>query len=343
MAGPAGGLTGPRVTLMQAVAAMPRVSDAAWGSASLPIRWLISARAGVLVLTFSSAALGGLMALESPAWDAVAWLGCLIGLLLAHAANNQLNDLTDHLRGIDRGNYFRTRYGTHVLDAGLLSRGGLTVYFLATGGAAALTGFWLLHRTGSVVLLPFGIGAVLLLLYTWPLKQWGWGELGVLLAWGPLMVAGTHAASTGAWRWDVAWVGVCHGLGPTMVIFGKHIDKLAFDRDKGVGTLPVRLGVERSRRWVRRMLVAQYGGVAVLVAAGWLPWATLLVLAAIPRAVRLWNACGQPPPEERPYGYPEDVWPLWFSAFGFDHARSFGLLFLGGFVLHLGIGRLGSL
>lgn len=330
-------MTGHRIPLVPTLTAMPRVSPDAWQAASLPIRWLISARASLLVLTFSSAALGGLIAAGVPVWDMVAWVGCLAGLLLAHAANNQLNDLTDHARGIDQGNYFRTRYGTHVLEAGLLSRRALTGYFLVTGAVAALVGCWLLYRVGSVLLVPFVSGALLLLFYTWPLKQWGCGELAVLLAWGPLMVAGSYAASTGDWQWEVAAIGMCYGLGPTTVIFGKHIDKLQFDRAKGVGTLPVRLGSARARQWVRGMLAAQYLGCALLVGVAWLPWGALLAVLAVPRARRLWAVCGRPAPSERPADYPAGIWPLWYSAFAFDHARWFGLLFLGGLSLHLAL------
>ncbi|MEJ2089294.1 MAG: prenyltransferase [Gammaproteobacteria bacterium] len=333
-------MTGQRIPLVPTLTAMPRVSPAAWQAASLPVRWLVSARASVLVLTFSSAALGGLIAAGSPQWDLVAWMGCLAGLLLAHAANNQLNDLTDHVRGIDQGNYFRTRYGTHVLEAGLLSRRALAGYFAVTGALAALVGCWLLYRVGSVVLVPFVCGALLLLFYTWPLKQWGCGELAVLLAWGPLMVAGSYAASAGAWRWDVAAIGLCYGLGPTTVIFGKHIDKLQFDRAKGVATLPVRLGTARARQWVRWMLAAQYLGGALLIGVGWLPWEALLAVLAVPRALRLWTAYDRPPPEECPADYPGEVWPLWYSAFAFDHARWFGIWFLGGMALHLALAYL---
>ena len=119
----------PGCCLQQALTAVPHVSIVQWRASSWLVRWLVSARASVLVMTFSAAALGGLLAqLSAVQFDGLAWLGCLIGLLLAHAANNQLNDLTDSARGIDEGNYFRTRYGAHVLDDGLLRRKALWRY-----------------------------------------------------------------------------------------------------------------------------------------------------------------------------------------------------------------------
>ncbi|MGE0624028.1 MAG: sulfatase-like hydrolase/transferase [Pseudomonadales bacterium] len=328
-----------RISLTAALTAVPHVSAEAWRAASLPVRWLISARAGVLVMTFASASLGGLLGLSDPAWDPLAWGVCTLGLLLAHAANNQLNDLTDSARGIDEGNYFRVRYGAHVLEHGLLSRRGLIAYLAWTLGLAALAGAWLVWHTGPGLLLPMVLGGFFLLFYTWPLKQWGLGELAVLLVWGPLMVGGTDYAATGTWHWSVAVVGLLYAIGPTLVIFGKHIDKLDFDRAKGVATLPVRLGAVRARRWVRAMLVLQYLGVPIVVLLGWLPWPALLVLLALPKARRTWQVYGAPAPDTPPAGYPQSAWPLWYVAFAFDHTRLWSLLLLVGLCLAPGVTR----
>jgi 1,4-dihydroxy-2-naphthoate octaprenyltransferase len=321
--------------VVQALTAMPQVSVSAWRASPILVRWLISARASVLVMTFTAAALGGLLTMTIPGWSLSAWIICTLGLLLAHAANNQLNDLTDSVRGIDEGNYFRLRYGAHVLEDGLLSRRGLIVYMSITGALAAGCGMWLVATVGSGLLVPFLLGSLILLFYTWPLKQWGLGELAVLLVWGPLMVAGTGQAATGHWDWQVAAIGLSFALGPTTVIFGKHIDKLSFDRDKQVITLPVRLGDRRARNWVRAMLVGQYLTAALLVAAGWLPWTVLLVLLALHRFVRTWQAFSRPAPSSPPESFPASAWPLWFSAYAFDHTRWFGTLFLAGYCLAL--------
>lgn len=324
--------------MVQALTAMPQVSVTAWRSSPVLVRWLISARASVLVMTFTAAALGGLLSIASPVWSLSTWLICTLGLLLAHAANNQLNDLTDSVRGIDEGNYFRLRYGAHVLEDGLLSRRGLIRYMGITGTLAAACGIWLVATVGSGLLVPFLLGSLLLLFYTWPLKQWGLGELAVLLVWGPLMVAGTAQAATGFWDWQVAAIGFSFALGPTTVIFGKHIDKLSFDREKGMRTLPVRLGDRRARNWVRGMLFAQYLTLLLLVASGWLPWPVLLALLALPRCWRSWEVFGQPAPSAPPESFPASAWPLWFSAYAFEHTRWFGILFLAGYALALLLG-----
>jgi 1,4-dihydroxy-2-naphthoate octaprenyltransferase len=317
-----------RISLQQALTAMPHVTMGQWSASSWLVRWLISARASVLIMTFSSAAAGGLLALNTGSLDTLAWTGCLVGLLLAHAANNQLNDLTDSTRGIDEGNYFRTRYGAHVLEDGLLSRKDLWRYIGITGGLALLIGVWLVTRAGIQVIAPLVLGSLLLVFYTWPLKQWGLGELAVLVVWGPLMTGGTFLVSTGTWSWEVAAIGTVFALGPTAVIFGKHIDKLSFDEAKGIATLPVRLGERASRRWVRIMTILQYCATGALVAMGWLPWPVLGVALALPKAWRMYHVYTLDAPAECPPEYPETAWPLWYVAFAFDHTRAFGLLFL---------------
>lgn len=324
-----------KITLVEALTAMPRVSASAWRASPLLVRWLISARASVLVMTFTSAAFGGLLVIGHEAWSLINWVVCTAGLLLAHATNNQLNDLTDSVRGIDEGNYFRLRYGAHVLEDGLLSRRALIVYMSVTGLLAALCGLYLIVTVATGLIVPFLIGAFLLVFYTWPLKQWGLGELAVLLVWGPLMVGGSAYAATGSWNWPIAAIGTVFALGPTTVIFGKHIDKLRFDLEKGVATLPVRLGDSRSRAWVQAMLVAQYLLTGTLVALGWLPWPVLIVLFAVPRLVATWRVFAQPAPSQPPADFPASAWPLWFSAYAFDHTRWFSLLLLAGYCLAL--------
>ena len=91
-------------------------------------------------------------------------------------------------------------------------------------------------------------GAFFVLFYTWPLKYYGLGEPAVLLVWGPLMLGGTYYVVAGQWSWPVIWFSLLYALGPTSVLFGKHIDKIDLDEEKRVHTLPVLLGEARARR-----------------------------------------------------------------------------------------------
>jgi 1,4-dihydroxy-2-naphthoate octaprenyltransferase len=90
-------------------------------------------------------------------------------------------------------------------------------------------------------------GIIFLLFYTWPLKYIGLGEITVVFVWGPLMIGGAYyVTSNGSWNWDIILLSLVYAIGPTSVIFGKHIDKLDKDQEKKVYTLPVLIG-EKSR------------------------------------------------------------------------------------------------
>ena len=247
--------------------------------------------------------------------------------------NNLLNDYTDSRRGIDKDNYYRNQYGVHVLEDGLMDEPQFWRYLGVTAGIALLLGGWLVWQRSGLTMDLMLAGAFFVLFYTWPLKYYGLGEPAVLLVWGPLMVGGSYYVLAGAWSWDVAWLSLVFALGPTTVLFGKHTDKLEADKSKGVNTLPVILGERLSRYSVLAMITAQYLLSIGLVLSGSFGWPLLLVVIGLPVLPRLFRVYWQPKPSEAPESYPEDVWPLWFSAHAFQHTRRFTSLFLLALVL----------
>jgi 1,4-dihydroxy-2-naphthoate octaprenyltransferase len=312
---------------------MPKLSHTEWQALDPIAKWLIACRASVLFMTFTAAALGGLMAWRAGVFEWNLWLATVLGLMFAHATNNLLNDYTDSRRGIDKENYYRNQYGVHVLEDGLMSERQFWRYLGVTAAVALLLGAWLVSQRSGLTIDLMLAGAFFVLFYTWPLKYYGLGEPAVLLVWGPLMVGGSYYVLAGNWSWDVTWLSLVFALGPTTVLFGKHTDKLEADKAKGVNTLPVILGEKRSRQCVLAMIGAQYLLCILLVLAGSFGWALLLVLLNARSWPRLRAAFSQAKPERAPTDYPEDIWPLWFSAHAFRHTRQFTTLFLIGLVL----------
>jgi 1,4-dihydroxy-2-naphthoate octaprenyltransferase len=312
---------------------MPKLSYHEWQNLDLIAKWLVACRASVLFMTFTAAALGGLMAWREDLFQWQPWLAAALGLMFAHATNNLLNDYTDSRRGIDKDNYYRNQYGVHVLEDGLMKEAQFWRYVAVTGGIALMLGALLVWQRGGLTLELMLAGAFFVLFYTWPLKYYGLGEPAVLLVWGPLMVGGSYYVTTTQWSWDVTWLSLLFALGPTTVLFGKHIDKIRADRDKKVRTLPVILGESLSRKVVVAMLVSQYLLSIGLVLGGSFHWALLLVLLNLSNLFQVSKVYQQPKPENRPPGYPEEVWPLWFSAHAFGHTRKFTSLFLVGVLI----------
>ena len=166
-------------------------------------RWLIATRSAVLVMTFNASAIAGLLALRDGGFHMVPWLMVTVGLLFAHATNNLINDFTDHVKGVDKDNYFRSQYGPQPLEHGLMTRGQLMTYIAITGLIALAAGLYLVATRGEATLTLLALGAFFVLFYTWPLKYIGMGEVAVIIVWGPLMVGGGYYVITGAVNADV--------------------------------------------------------------------------------------------------------------------------------------------
>ena len=101
---------------------MPRIDRAEWDALDIVSRWLIASRAAVIIMTFTSSAYAGMLAVKDGVFDGLLFTLVTLGLCLAHATNNLINDLTDHWKGVDEDNYFRTQYGPQTVRGGLPQR-----------------------------------------------------------------------------------------------------------------------------------------------------------------------------------------------------------------------------
>lgn len=318
---------------VKALQIIPKITKAEWERLDVVSRWLISTRAAVLIMTFISAAISGLLALRAGVFNPVYWLLVVIGLVFAHALNNLLNDLTDYERGVDKDNYYRTQYGPQPLQQGLMDRKQLLSYAAVTGLIALAAGLYLVIQRGPLAWLLLALGAVFVFFYTYPLKYIGLGEIAVLLVWGPLMIGGGYFIITGVWDWNVVLAGLPYALGTTTVIYGKHIDKLSADKAKGIHTLPVIIGEKAARASVQVMIALMYLLVIALVINGYFSPFMLVVLGGLYFVPGVWKMLNAPRPSEPPADRAA-IWPMWFVAGAFYHNRAYGLLFLLGLVLN---------
>jgi 1,4-dihydroxy-2-naphthoate polyprenyltransferase len=319
---------------IQALKTIPKIDKEEWKRMDLISRWLVATRSAVLVMTFLSASIAGLLAARDGLFHWGAWLLLVAGLVMAHATNNLINDWVDFARGVDEDNYFRTQYGPQTIQQGLLSKRELLGYIAATGTLAAGCGLALALFRGWPILALMAAGAVFVLFYTWPMKYFGLGELAVFIVWGPLMVGGGYYAVTGVWSGSAFWAGVPYALGVTTVIFGKHIDKFEADRKKHIRTLPVILGERAARIGVMVMTGLQYLLAAALILAGYFAPGMLIVFCALYFSRPIWQMYPYPRPAEPP-DEAKQFWPMWFVAAAFYHLRAYGFFFLAGLVLQL--------
>ena len=322
----------------KALTVIPNVTKEEWDKLDLISKWLISTRAAVLLMTFLSAVLAGLLAWhDGYKVNLLAWFILALGLVLAHASNNIFNDYTDYSRGVDKDNYYRTMYGPQPVADGLMTRRQHLTYFAVTAFLALLCGLYLVFfRANDVtVWILLALGAFFVLFYTWPLKYIAMGEVSVFIVWGPLMIGGGYYVLTGVWNWAVILASLPYVFGVVTVIFGKHIDKLLVDKAKKIFTLPVLIGEKVARYTVLGMMILPYFVVVALIVARYFTPVLLLVFLAVPTLLKLYPQFLKPRPETRPEGFPDGQggWPLYFAPQAFLNNRAFGMWFMLGLIL----------
>jgi len=325
----------------KAVSVIPRVSKDEWQRLDVIAKWLIATRFAVAIMTFISASISGLLAYRDGAFNGMLWAMVTTGLLFAHATNNLVNDMTDHAKGVDKDNYFRAQYGPQPLEHGLMTKAEVLRYTFVTGAIALAAGVYLVIVRGEATLTLFALGIFFVLFYTWPLKYIGMGEVAVIIVWGPLMVGGGYYVITGNISTNVLLASLPFAVAATTVLFGKHTDKLEADEAKGIKTMPVLLGERNSRITTIMMFAAQYALVGYLIAVGYFSPLLALVLIAAPTCIAACKVFAKPRPSERPDKFPKRIWPLWFSAYAFNHTRRFGMLYVLGLVLDVAARKLG--
>jgi len=301
-------------------------------------KWLIITRAAVFSMTFLSGLIGGLLAVshvEKPDWLNFAL--AVLGLLLAHAANNMTNDYFDLTGGVDTDEYARALYAPHPILSGLISKPNLLAAIVLVNLIDAGIMVTLLIRVGWPVLLFASLGLFISVFYVAPplkLKHHGLGEPGVFIVWGPLMIGGTYYVTAGELPSLGIWFAtIPYAISVTTVLIGKHIDKYEADKAKGIHSLPVLLG-EKASLWLNMsLMVAFYIVIAALVLSGTFDIWVLLVVFAIPRLIKILKIYREPKPSEPPDDYP--VWPLWFVSAAFYHNRLAGGLFVLGLLLNI--------
>jgi 1,4-dihydroxy-2-naphthoate octaprenyltransferase len=300
-------------------------------------RWLVLTRASVFPMTLTSGMIGGLLAAGDPRANWAYFALSLLGLVCAHACNNLMNDYFDLEGGVDTASYPRALYAPHPVLSGWISKQGLlgSIALFNAIGAGVLYALWQARGWPAVAFAMAGL--FISVFYVAPpirLKHHGLGEPGVFVVWGPLMIGGTYYVTTGVLPPWVLAASLPYAVLVTTVLIGKHVDKLPHDGPKGIRTLPVILGEERSIRLNRAMMISFYPIVALLALTGMLgPW-VLLVFAAVPRLRQTLDVYSKPKPPAPPPRYP--IWPLWYVAAAFVHTRRAGGLFILGLLLNWG-------
>ena len=279
---------------------------------------IAASRLCVIPMTFYSVTIGALLAWLEGRWSTPVYLAVLAGFVLAHLLDNLVNDYFDYRRGLDDPGYFRRLYGPHPFIDGLLTPRQLAAVAALVLAYDALLALILSLKVTPLIGLLAALGGLVMAFYAgigFDAKRTGLGELLLILVWGPVMAGGTLLAIAGEHPATAAPVYLAYAATISLVLIGKHLDKLPVDTGKGLRTLPARLGASRAKK-LAALIAALAPPLAALAAyAHTRHPLSLLPLIAVPTGFLVARALLEPRPREKPEGW--DVWPLWHAAIGY--------------------------
>jgi len=239
------------------------------------VRYRFFLYAGLLPYLLGAAwayAIGG--AFDAP----VFWSG-LGGVVLAVVGVEAFNEYFDSRMGTDRV--------FNPADLPPMSDGVLWLGIAAFAGALAV-GVYLTARAGWPILAFALLGGAAAIFYVAPPIRWayrGLGELVIALSYGPWMVLGSLYLHTRTTSWGALYASLVPGFMIMALAVVNAIPDFHQDRLVGKRNLVVRLGRRRAVWLYLALAAAGLLVVAVGVAAGVFPIASLAALLALPLLV----------------------------------------------------------
>ena len=156
--------------------------------------WLIAIRPKTLGAAVAPVLIGTALAISDGMFHLLSCLLCFLASILIQIGTNFSNDYYDFLKGADTTERLGPK---RVTQSGLLEPDAVKQLFIIVFGLAVLCGVFLVVRGGWPILLIGLLSIASGILYTggpFPLAYHGFGDIFVLLFFGPIAVSGTYYA-----------------------------------------------------------------------------------------------------------------------------------------------------
>lgn len=255
-------------------------------------RLFLATRVPFLTATLVPVLLGAVIARADgfSAWWYLAL--ALIGASAIHLGLNVINDLFDTASGADPANFNPTPFsgGSRVIQYGLVSIRGMRILagaFFVTGIAI---GILLAGLRGWAILGIGAAGVFLAVFYTAPpikLVYRGLGDAAVAVGFGPIMVVGAYYVVAQNFSWVAFYASLPVAIFVMLILYVNQIPDRQADRAAGKRTVAVRFSKKAIIRGYDVAAAAGFALVPAGVIGGLLPWPVLIVLLAIPLAIKV--------------------------------------------------------
>jgi len=229
--------------------------------------WFKVIRLRTLPLALACIALGALLAADFGVIDGVTTALCVLTALSYQILSNLANDLGDGIKGTDdmRADGAEAR----ALASGAISEGALrnavTVLTVTSLILTLATVYWGTRSMTMEWSIGYGLLGLLATLsargYTMGASYGyrGFGDLFVLLFFGPVGVAGTFTLISQLWIPEVLLAGIAIGAMAAGVLNLNNLRDIESDAQAGKRTLAMRLGATYAKRYQWFLLLLGYG------------------------------------------------------------------------------------
>lgn len=257
-------------------------------------KWLVAARPWSLPASTMPVVFGTALAVVvgGAHFSPLRFLWALVTMMVLHSAANMLSDVFDFRHGLDRD---VTPVSGAIVRGWLTDRqvlrGAVTLFVLGTA-----SGLLIARATGKSLFIVGGIGLAVGALYT-VLKARALGDLAVFLNFGLLGAAGAWVVQTNSFSWlPVLWT-VPMALLVIAILHANNWRDILTDGEKRVTTVAGVLGDKGSHAYYGGLLFAPFVIDLAFISVprltggplGPMPLTFLVVLLALPSALRLWG------------------------------------------------------
>ena len=228
-------------------------------------RWVLATRPKTLWAAVCPVMIGSAMAADVGAFHVPSALACLLGAVLIQIGTNFANDYWDGVKGTDANRLGPPRAVASGLIKAQVMKGAVIFTFCLVW----IPGAYIIYRGGSVYLW-IGLASIASgLAYTggpYPLGYHGWGELFVLVFFGPVAVGGTYYLQAYELPPEVLIASLAPGLFSVAILTANNLRDIDGDREAGKKTLAVCYGAGFAKlEYVVCVVVAAVGVPVALV------------------------------------------------------------------------------